>query len=366
MSSIAGRTSGNSRAVPEALAQVLATGSPFSVALNRSFRQTTHREGMVFSGPYGWSEWAPFPEYPPELASRWLLAALSHVLLPPPVAHRDAVPVNAIIPALPAADAADLARAALVDLGVRVLKVKVAEPGQELAEDVRRLAAIRQVCAESELPDVQLRIDANMAWTVPQALEHLAILGEFGLEYVEQPCGTLAELAQVRAHSGVAVAADESLRLREQDGPLTTAQVDLIRDAVDVVILKPTPLGGTQEFLDLAAQVQLPVVVSSAMDTSLGLAHAVRAAAALPQAPLTSGLGTGVLLAQDLLASTLVPHEGQIKLEALPTTPNLALLEQAQARVPAERQRWWHQRLQGCIDYLVGHPPVTTWWQELS
>ena len=273
---------------------------PFDVPLTTRFRGVTRRTGLLLHGPAGWGEWSPFDEYDDGVAALWLAAALDAARVPPPPARRDVVEVNVTVPAVDADEARDI----VVASGCRTAKVKVAEPGGTLADDVARVRAVRDVLG----PDGRIRIDANAAWDVPTAIDAIGQLEEAagGLEYVEQPCERLADLAEVRTVTGVRIAADETIRRDHADA-------DLVRDAVDVAIIKVQPSGGVTAALALVERLGLPAVVSSALETSVGLAAGVRLAAALPELPFACGLGTGLLLADDVVDRPLLPVEGGVE-----------------------------------------------------
>lgn len=271
---------------------------PFGVPMRVRFRRTDVRFGVLLHGPAGWGEFSPFPEYGPAHAARWLAAAREAAVEGFPPAVRDRIPVNTTVPAVDPATAADL----VARSGCTTAKVKVAEPGQTLADDVDRVAAVRDVLG----PAGHIRVDANAAWDVETAVLSLARLGRYDLEYVEQPCVTLAELAEVRRRTHVPVAADESIRTA--DDPLRAAR----SGAVDVVVLKVQPLGGVRRALEVAAAAGVPAVVSSAIETSVGLAAGVAFAAALPELPHACGLGTATLLASDVVTDPLVPVDGHV------------------------------------------------------
>ena len=274
----------------------------------------TERTGVLLQGPAGWGEFSPFPEYGPAYASRWLTAALDAAQRPFPPAMRDRVPVNTTVPAVDADTAHRLVTAA----GCATAKVKVAEPGQELVADVDRVAAVRAALG----PEGAVRVDANGAWDVATAVLAIARLDRAagGLEYVEQPCRTLEELREVRRRVNVALAADESVRTAED--PLRIAGLD----AADVIVVKVQPLGGVARALEVVAAAGLPAVVSSALETSVGLAAGVALAAALPELPYACGLGTATLLASDVTDRPLAPVAGH--LEARRVAPEPALMDQ--------------------------------------
>jgi o-succinylbenzoate synthase len=279
-------------------AELLPSLRAFAIPMPTKFRGTTLREGALLKGPAGWGEFSPFPEYGPRECARWLSCALEAAVYGWPEPVRDAVPVNITVPAV----GPDHAHAVVAGSGCRTAKVKVAEPGQPASDDIDRVAAVRDAIG----PDGQVRIDANGGWDVDQAERMLAALSEFDLEYVEQPCATLEELAEVRRRVDVPVAADESIR--RADDPLRVRAAG----AADIVVLKAQPLGGVRSALKIAASCGLPVVVSSAVDTSVGLAAGVALAAALPELPYACGLATMSLLAGDVTAEPLSEEDGQL------------------------------------------------------
>ena len=285
---------------------------PFRVPMRLRFRRTDVRLGVLLHGPAGWGEFSPFPEYGPDHASRWLAAAHEAAVVGFPAPVRDRVPVNTTVPAVDPARAHRLVR----DSGCTTAKVKVAEPGQTLADDVERVAAVRDALG----PTGRLRVDANGAWDVETALVSLARLQRHDLEYVEQPCATLDELVEVRRRGQVPVAADESIRTAAD--PIRAARAG----AVDVVVLKVQPLGGVRRALEVAEAAGVPAVVSSALETSVGLAAGLAFAAALPELPHACGLGTATLLAGDLVVDPLVPRDGHLVVRR--PDPDPALLDQ--------------------------------------
>ena len=287
---------------------------PFRVPLRRRFRGVTERTGVLLRGPAGWGEFSPFPEYGPVYASRWLAAALATATTPDPAPVRDRVPVNTTVPAVDAATAHALVAAS----GCTTAKVKVAESGQDLAAVVERVAAVRAALG----PTGRVRIDANAAWDVATAVLAIARLDRAagGLEYVEQPCRTLDELREVRRRVTVPLAADESVRTAED--PLAIAGLD----AADLIVVKVQPLGGVHRALEVSDAAGLPAVVSSALETSVGLAAGVALAAALPELPYACGLGTATLLAGDVTDRPLTPHHGHLEVRRV--APEPALLDQ--------------------------------------
>lgn len=271
---------------------------PFAVGLSARFRRVTSREGVLLYGPAGWGEWSPFPDYPPEIAATWLGAGIEAAVDGWPPARRTHVGVNTTVPAV----APERAHALVAASGCRTAKVKVAEAGQHLADDLARVEAVRDALG----PVGRLRVDANGAWDVAAATAAIRALARFDLEYVEQPCATLGEMAQLRRHVDVRLAADESVRTAAD--PLRIQGLD----AADVVVLKVQPLGGVRRCLEVADACGLPVVVSSAVETSVGLAQGVALAAALDDLPFDCGLGTQPLLADDVTSAPLCPVAGRV------------------------------------------------------
>jgi O-succinylbenzoate synthase len=262
------------------------------------FRGITVREGALIEGPAGWGEFSPFAEYGPRECARWLASAVESATRGWPAPARDRVPVNVTVPAVRPEQAVMIVSAS----GCRTAKVKVAERGQSEGDDIERVAAVRQALG----PDGRIRVDANGGWSPAQAARMLRRLARYGLEYAEQPCATLDELAELRRQVDIPVAADESIR-RAQD-PLRVRAAG----AADIVMLKVQPLGGVRAALRVADACGLPVVVSSAVDTSVGLAAGVALAAALPELPYACGLATMSLLAGDVTAEPLAAERGEL------------------------------------------------------
>jgi O-succinylbenzoate synthase len=300
-----------------------------ALPMRMRFRGITTREVMLFRGPAGWGEFGAFVEYDDVESASWLSAGIEAAYVGPPPALRDAVAVNATVPAIPADQVADvLARYP----GATTAKVKVAQEGQTLDDDVARVEAVR-----ASIPHV--RVDANGQWSVPQAITAIEALGE--LEYVEQPCATIDELAAVRAAVRTPIAADESIR-RAGD-PLRV----IAAGAADVAVLKVAPLGGMRRVLELAHQIAIPVVISSALDSAVGISAGVATAAALPTAPPACGLGTGGLFVVDV-AESFVPVDGSLR-------PRLVDVDPATLPLADDnRRQWWLARLRRCLAVLAG------------
>lgn len=315
------------------LEELLEAARVVSVPLSTRFRGVQHREALLFEGPAGWGEFCPFLEYGPEEASRWLACAVESAWLPFPEPERSLVPVNATVPAVsPDQVPGVLARSAGE---VHEVKVKVAERGQTLEDDLARLRAVRAAA-----PGAVLKADANGGWDHTQAIKALRRMAEFDLAYLEQPVPEIEGLARLREQVdreglGIPIAADESVR-KESD-PLKVARAG----AADLIVVKAAPLGGVRTALQVIEQAGLPAVVSSALETSVGMAAGLALAASLPQLPHACGLGTASLLAQDLVAEPLVPQDGV--LPAGRQAPDPTLLERHAAS--PERVQWWQQRL---------------------
>jgi O-succinylbenzoate synthase len=296
----------------------------YSIGLRTRFRGITVREGMLFEGPAGWAEWSPFADYDDATCVSWLRAAREAAYDGWPAPVRDVVPVNCTVPAVGPSRAAEIVRAS----GCGTAKVKVAEPGQRLADDLARVEAVRDAIG----PDGRVRIDANGAWSVDEAVRNLKELDRFGLEYVEQPCASVHELAAVRRRSDVPVAADESIRRAED--PL------LVRDleAADIAVLKVQPIGGVRACLEIAEQIGLPVVVSSALETSIGIAAGVALAAALPELPYACGLATVSMFTAEVVADPLLPVDGLLPVVRPVPDPELLAASRADGPVAAAWQ----------------------------
>jgi O-succinylbenzoate synthase len=273
----------------------------WSLPLRTRFRGLTSRDGLLVRGPAGWGEFSPFWDYDDAESVAWWRAAREAADLGWPATVRTRVPVNVTVPAVDPETAHRIVRESG---GCRTAKVKVAEPGQSLADEIARLEAVRDALG----PAGQIRVDANAAWDVDTAVARLATLDRaaLGLEYAEQPVPGVDDLAALRRRTRVPIAADESIR-RAAD-PLAVARAH----AADVVVLKVQPLGGVRACLELAERIGLPVVVSSALESSVGLAAGVALAAALPELPYACGLATAQLFHDDLVEHPFLPVDGAL------------------------------------------------------
>jgi O-succinylbenzoate synthase len=297
------------------------------------FRGIDVREVALFEGPFGWGEFGAFLEYAPPEAAQWLEAGIEAAYVAPPTPVRDRIPINATVPAV----APDRVPELLARFpGAQTAKVKVAEPGQTLADDVARVNAVRAL-----VPTV--RVDANGGWTVPKAVAAIGALTADGpLEYVEQPCPTVPELVEVRRLVDVAIAADESIRKAED--PLYVFRAK----AADVAVLKVAPLGGVARFLEIGRQCDISMVVSSALDSAVGMARGLLAAGCLPELRHACGLGTGGLFVDDVTEPAL-PVDGYLPVG--PVVPDPARLSALAAT--RERRQWWIERVRVCYPLLA-------------
>jgi O-succinylbenzoate synthase len=307
----------------------------YATPLRTRFRGLTAREGVLLRGPAGWGEFSPFWDYDPPTCVPWLRAALEAAELGWPDPVRDRVPVNCTVPAVGPQQAAEIVRSAN---GCRTAKVKLAEPGQTLADDIARVEAVRDAIGA----EGRVRIDVNGAWTVEQAVRAVGELSRFDLEYVEQPCASVEELAELRRRIDVPVAADESIR--RADDPLRVAELE----AADVAVLKVQPLGGVRACLRIAGQIGLPVVVSSALESSVGVSAGVALAAALPELPYACGLGTVALFERDVAREPLLPAAGFLPVRRPELADDLPVAD------GTTRDRW-SERLDE-VRSLIGRP----------
>ena len=296
-----------------------------------NFRGITLREVALFKGEYGWGEFSPFLEYDYKESAPWLMCAIEAATKPGPKLYRTSVKVNGTIPALN--DPADIERIVDSFPGVQTFKVKV---GENLAEDIARLAKVRSL-----RPKAKLRIDVNGTWSAQEAVTNLrAIYENIGpLEYVEQPCGTVDELRELKEKLKVdiKIAGDEVLR--KASDPFA---VDL-KGSIDILMLKVQPLGGIARAHKLAEHHKLPVVVSSALESAVGINYGLLLAASFPEMNFDCGLGTGSLLSANVADLPIVNGEIQIT----EVEPDFAGLE-----VAPERYEWWKNRVMKTAELL--------------
>ncbi len=306
----------------------------YAIDLVERFRGITCREGVVFQGPAGWGDFCPFPEYDDDECLPWLAAAVEAAVHGWPDPVRDSVAINVTVPAV----GPERAYAIVADSGCHTAKVKVAEPGGSLAADEARVAAVRSALG----PSGAIRVDANGAWDVESAVAAIRRLDRAagGLEYVEQPCAQLLQLAKVRRRVDLPIAVDESIR-RAGD-PLALA----LAEAADIAVIKCSPLGGVRRAMAVAEIAGLPVVVSSALESGVGLAAEIALAGALPQLAGACGLGTRALLSGDIV-DDLANGPGRGLVTVAPPggcAPSAQLLDRWEQPDP-QRRRWWLDRL---------------------
>ena len=338
-----------------ALTELLSSARVVSLPLRTRFRGVVDREAMLFQGPNGWAEWSPFLEYSDEESAVWLAAAIEFAYGDLPAIQREAVPVNATLPAV----APDQVEKVLSRFGdFATVKIKVAESGQSFEEDLQRVQAVRNI-----YPAARIRLDANGGYSVEAAMTMASALfdGGVSLDYLEQPVKTIAEMAELKLRlskagigsaqaNGVKIAADESVR--KVSDPMAVVQAD----AADILVLKAAPLGGITRAMAIAKQAALPVVISSALDSSVGLSMGAHLAAALPihsssepgGLAFDCGLGTAALLAGDITREPLIPVDGFIEVR------RVAVDEQKLDVFEAEDHRidWWIDRLDRAFKLL--------------
>lgn len=282
---------------------------PVRIPMRHPFRRVDHREAVLMKGPSGWGEFSPFPDYPPVVTARWLAAALELACGSIPSAGRSAIPVNVTVPAV----APDTAASLVAESGASTAKVKIGNPGDTEADDEERLAAVRDALGASG----HIRIDVNASWDLETASTRLESLSRFNLQYAEQPVATIEDMSELRRRTDVLIAADEVVR--ESRHPLRVIE----EGAADVLILKCQPMAGVARVLDLARRSTVPVVISSALETSVGMYAGLLAASLLDELPYACGLGTVALIEGDPTLSPLIPRNGMLEVRRPEPEPDL-------------------------------------------
>ena len=305
--------------------QLLDTLRVIALPMKTKFRGISVREVALIKGSHGWGEFSPFLEYDDAESAPWLASALEAATTPKPKLYRSSVAINGTIPALN--DPGDLKKVVDSFPGVNTFKVKV---GTNLAEDLTRIDVIRQL-----QPQAKIRIDVNGLWSVDQAETFLNAAGE--IEYAEQPCATIAELRELKGRTSVKIVGDEILR--KAADPF---KVDL-KGAIDYLMLKVQPLGGIKRAHALAEHHNLPVVVSSALESAVGINHGLTLAASFEELNFDCGLGTGSLLAADVAHLPIVDG----KIEIFEFEPQLDGLD-----VAPDRFEWWKNRIMRTAELL--------------
>lgn len=282
---------------------------PVRIPMRYRFRRVDHREAVLIRGPRGWGEFSPFPDYPPEVTTRWLAAALELACTDLPKPERQTIPVNVTIPAVDP----QTATALVLESGATTAKVKIGGPGDEEAADEARVGAVRDALG----PGGGLRVDVNALWDVDTATERLERLDRFDLQYAEQPVATIDEMVELRRRVQVPIAADELVR--QSPHPLQVIEAG----GADILVVKVQPMGGVARVLDLAGRAGIPVVISSAVETSIGMYGGLLAAALLDELPFACGLGTVSLIEGDPTLTPLVPNNGVLEVRRPEPDPEL-------------------------------------------
>jgi O-succinylbenzoate synthase len=305
--------------------QLLDTLRVIALPMKTKFRGITVREVALIKGPHGWGEFSPFLEYDDAESASWLASAIEAATTPKPKLYRTSVAINGTIPALN--EPADLKRVVDSFPGVSSFKVKV---GNDLAEDLARVNVIRNL-----QPQAKIRIDVNGLWSVDQAEAFLSAVGD--IEYVEQPCATIEELRELKSRTSVKIVGDEVLRKAADPFAID------FTGAIDYLMLKVQPLGGIKRAHALAEHHNLPVVVSSALESAIGINYGLTLAASFETMNFNCGLGTGSLLAADVAQLPIVDG----KIEITEFEPQLAGLD-----VASDRFEWWKNRIMRTAELL--------------
>ena len=305
--------------------QLLDTLRVIALPMKTKFRGITVREVALIKGEYGWAEFSPFLEYDDAESAPWLASAIEAATQPRPKLFRTSIAVNGTIPALN--DPVDLKKVVDSFPGVNTFKVKV---GTNLAEDLARIDVIRKL-----QPQAKIRIDVNGLWSVDQAETFLNAAGK--IEYAEQPCATITELRELKCRTSVKIVGDEILRKAAEP-----FKVDL-KGAIDYLMLKVQPLGGIKRAHALAEHHNLPVIVSSALESAVGINYGLTLAASFEEMNFDCGLGTGSLLAADVAQLPIV--DGKIEISEF--EPQLTGLD-----VAADRFEWWKNRIMRTAELL--------------
>lgn len=308
------------------LGSILGSLRVISIPTKTNFRSVQHREFALFEGPQGWGEFSPFLEYSPRECVPWLVSGVEAAVVAAPSAKRTEIDINATLPCVNGRE--KIAEILSWFSGCKTVKIKV---GNDLQEDLIRIATVREI-----LPEARIRIDVNGLWTVSDALEALrAIHAEGDIEFVEQPCATVEELRALKKELDVPVQIAGDEIVRKSSNPLA---IDL-NGAIDVLLLKVAPLGGIKRSMEIASTHHLPVVVSSALDSAVGISYGLKLAAALPRLDFACGLGTGQLLADDIGALPI--KNGKIEVQTV--VPSHSALRKHE--VSSDRLGWWRDRI---------------------
>jgi len=326
----------------------------FRIPLRQRFRGVKFREGVVFRGTHGWGEFAPFLDHADEHAASWLKAAIEMAFAPAVHVAIDCVRSNAIVPECDEDEAVVWAKAGECETA----KVKVSGEALNRRQDLDRLWSVSRALGVN----AKLRVDLNGACTVAAARDFAQDCKGLPIEYLEQPCATLEECGELRGLIDFPVAVDESIRLPDSgdrsayhrsipaNADSMQAKAARIRDNADIAVLKPLPLGGLSATQKWAERLQMPCVVSSSLDSSVGLSYIAKTAAVVAPESV-HGLGTGALLAADLVKHTLVPHQGEVHVGLI--EPDLVALERASEGTRGAIEDKWQMRMARCWQALA-------------
>lgn len=304
-----------------------------------SFRGLSVREMLIFRGDERIGEFSPFLEYEDREAATWLKSSVRWANDPLPEMFRTLIPINATLPAVPK----DQIKSVLQSFGdFESVKIKVAEKHQSFEQDLERIRTVQKL-----YPNAKFRIDANGGYRLEQALELAKLLTGSNLEYLEQPVASVSEMAELRRliaknYLGVKIAADESIR-RARD-PLEVARLG----ACEIAVIKVAPMGGVDQALRIASQAGLETVVSSALESSIGISQGLALAASLPKLDYSCGLGTMNLMAGDIVKNPLKTKNGFLKFEV----PEINPADIEKFRASKDREEFWLKRLERCLELL--------------
>lgn len=308
------------------LDSILESLKVISLPTKTNFRSVTSREIALFEGPQGWGEFSPFLEYSPQECVPWLVSAIEAAVVSPPLQLRSVIQVNATLPAINGEE--KIAEILSWYPDCTSVKIKV---GNDLSQDLLRIEAVRKL-----LPNVALRLDVNGIWSVDEALTAITAIHDTGpIEYIEQPCESLTQLRKLKSKLPISILIAGDEVIRKAVNPMT---LDL-HGAVDILILKVAPLGGIKRCLEIAQRHALPTVVSSALESAVGISYGLALASALPELDYACGLGTGALLSNDV--GSLPIAQGAMKVQTV--TPDSKTL--ASLAVAPDRREWWRHRI---------------------
>ena len=311
------------------LDDVLESAHVYALDLKSEFRSIKRRVGVLFDGPFGWSEFAPFVEYSDEIASRWLHAALEFGFSDIEVSGKS-IKVNGIVPILDREATTNLVNDYFTKYGMSTIKLKCSD---DIDFDIQRIDAILGISK-----NIKLRLDANGTWSLSDAMKHALILEKFNenIEYLEQPVRTLSEFKQLKSHTNLPLAVDESIRLGNFEN------LSELGSFADVAILKAIPVGGIEKALEIAKAISLPIVVSGSLDTSVGIVQGIELASRL-HSETAHGFGTGLLFKDDVVRNRVLPTAGEVRAER--QVPDADLLKAAVLKVTKDEQQWWRERI---------------------